>query len=216
MPSSDPLALSHHPSPACLEAGAPQRPLSSFQDPEDTGSVPSLSYDFPALRSTGGRTPSSPGTCFRKWLPFPGREADLAQVSEKPKPQAYPSLPSGSQLGMRLGAQNPQRFCTAVGLEDVFMCTSAWLDPGDSRVNVSATGKQRGGGSLSLVAASFFSSQQLLQRALVSRATDPRVPSGWAVGWLLLTEAQGAVPLTLPSLTRSWPRRLLGWGGHLP
>lgn len=69
-----------------------------------------------------------------------------------------------------------------------------------------------GGGSLSLVTASFFSSQQLLQRALVSRATDPRVPSGLPVGWLLPTEAQGAVPLTLPSLTRGWPRSSFGVG----
>lgn len=39
----------------------------------------------------------------------------------------------------------------------------------------------RGGGSLSLslVTASFSSSQRLLQRALVSRATDPRVPPLW-------------------------------------
>lgn len=37
----------------------------------------------------------------------------------------------------------------------------------------------REGGSLSLVTASFFSSQQLLQRALVSRATDPRVSPLW-------------------------------------
>lgn len=69
---------------------------------------------------------------------------------------------------------------------------------------------------MSLVGASFFSRQQLLQRALVSRATDPRVPSGLTVGWLLPTEAQGAAPLTLPSLIRGWPRRSLGWGGHLP
>jgi hypothetical protein len=60
--------------------------------------------------------------------------------------QGHSSLLSGSQFGMCLGVQDPQRRSwnsIAAGLEEAFIRTPAWLDPGDSRVNVSGTGRGR-------------------------------------------------------------------------